>query len=366
MKSLIRTMVGLAAVTLAVGGLVAGQEGIEEIRGEGSAETTTGQAVTKKVVATPVVEAVSVAVPPEPASNVAPPGVSLPMTPPVPFDTGGMVTRRVVLGGGGRGRVLVVPTEEIKAEELADIRQDLCVMSHILDKKLSRREYNYIEGVFVDFGDFFSRGEQGTEVIYLQGYGALFLMSVNIPLSPAAKAEQEQGEQAEEAVDSEWQQAQEELSGKIQHPGPTAARQEYDPERLEELKKELVKTLKHAANIRNLKQDEWIIVTVSGGGQAGGGMFAYEFRTRSTPGSSSSVNRGKRGGSYGFGRGAGGGAAFGGGFGGGARSTMGFAGEGPATDVTLTIRVRKSDVDEFAKGALSLEQFQEKVKIVTY
>ncbi len=37
-----------------------------------------------------------------------------------------------------------------------------------------------------------------------------------------------------------------------------------------------------------------------------------------------------------------------------------------SSSTVLTIRARKSDVDDFAKGTLDLEQFQEKVKVLTY
>jgi hypothetical protein len=39
---------------------------------------------------------------------------------------------------------------------------------------------------------------------------------------------------------------------------------------------------------------------------------------------------------------------------------------GSASSTVLTIRVKKSDIDAFAKGDLDLEQFQKKVKIFTY
>jgi hypothetical protein len=39
---------------------------------------------------------------------------------------------------------------------------------------------------------------------------------------------------------------------------------------------------------------------------------------------------------------------------------------GSGSTTVLTIRVKKSDVDDFAKGELDFEQFQKKVDIFTY
>ena len=269
------------------------------------------------------------------------------------------VNRGRIAGRGRGSRVLVIPTEEAKPEQLAQITQDLRVMSHIFDKKVNSPKYT--GDVFVDFGDFFSRDKAATQAIYLEGYGLLFLMSVNFPLSGPPKAEEEQGKEAKEPVDTEWHQAQDELfSGKRRTTSTKSGQAEvYDSEKLEEFKKDLVKVLKHVANIRNLKENEWIIVTVSGGGQQGSEMFIYEMRKQIPSGLSPSDTGGGYVGSYGFGGGAGGGVAVGGG-------TMGFGGEGVSRGTVMTIRAKKSDVDDFAKGKLNFEEFQEKVKILTY
>ena len=70
-----------------------------------------------------------------------------------------------------------------------------------------------------------------------------------------------------------------------------------------------------------------------------------------------------------------GGGGFSGGMtmGGGMYGGMGgFSGEdyysetGSASTTVLTIRAKKTDVDNFAKGEFDFEQFQEKVEIFTY
>ena len=266
----------------------------------------------------------------------------------------------MLLEPSGQRDVLVIPSAEVKAEELAVIMEDMQVMSHILDRRFKGGQQ--VAGVFLDFGDFFGRESRVAQAIYLQGYGALFLMEGNFPLSPPPKEAETKAEKAQEPADTVWENAKQEMfspqeshSGPEFHPG-----QEYDAEKVEELKRDLVKALKHAANIRNLKADEWVILSVTGAGQQAGRVFGYEFG-KSVPRPTQPSGRGVYGG------GAGGFGGYGGGFGSGFGFGMGgFGGEGFPSSTVLTIRAKKSDVDAFAKGELDFEQFQKQVKIIMY
>jgi len=279
-----------------------------------------------------------------------PPRVSVPVAP---------------LAPSGQRNVLVIPSAEVKAEELAAIMEDMQVMSHILDKKF--KGSRQVGGVFSDFGDFFGRDSRVAQAIYLQGYGALFLMEGNFPLSHPPKGAETKAEKAQESADTVWESARQEMfspqessSGPAVHPG-----QEYDAEKVEELKRDLVRTLKHAANIRNLKADDWVILSVTGVGQQPGKTIKYQYEViRQQPqqpaqprSSSPKVGR-----SYGFG-GYGGGM---GGYGGFGFGMGGFGGEGLPSSTVLTIRAKKSDVDAFAKGDLDFDQFQKQVKIIMF
>jgi hypothetical protein len=53
-----------------------------------------------------------------------------------------------------------------------------------------------------------------------------------------------------------------------------------------------------------------------------------------------------------------------GGFGGGMMG--GYVGMGFPSSTILTIRAKKADVDEFARGELDFEEFQQTVEIFTY
>jgi hypothetical protein len=266
--------------------------------------------------------------------------------------------------------VLVVPAEEVKAEDLAEVTEDMKIMSHILDERF--KETRRVQGVFTDFGDFFGRDNRQTEATYLQGYGVLFSMEVNFAFSPPPKQQEQQAEQTDENVDSTWQKARQQVfsPGETRGPGGSDSAEEYNSQMVEELKRDLITTLKHAANIRSVQPDEWIILTVIGGGRQFGGVYGgggfmmggmggmYE----STPyGGASSGGMGGFGGGYSV---SGGSSGFGGGMGGGMGGFGGGTGVSAAT--VLTIRAKKTDIDAYAKDEQILEQFRRKVQIFTY
>ncbi|MEA3225226.1 MAG: hypothetical protein U9Q07_04685, partial [Planctomycetota bacterium] len=289
---------------------------------------------------------------------------------------------RPAIPSGAVGRkVLVIPAGEINAKELAETVEDMHVMSHILDEgfKAPRR----IQGLFTDLGDFFGRDSRGAEATYLQGVGVLFLMEVNFAFSPPPKKQAQEPTETTKAADSTWQKARREVLSPGM--GQEDLADDYDNQMVEELKRELIGAFKHASNIRNVKPDEWIILTVIGGqrqfgmgGMTGGGMGGMGGMS------------GGMGGSMGMGMGMGGGMS--GYSSGGGYATSGYGGAGgmmmggmasgmgnvygsmsPSHNTTafsastvMTIRAKKTDVDGFARGDLDFEQFQEKVTILTY
>jgi hypothetical protein len=233
-------------------------------------------------------------------------------------------------------------------------------------------------------------------------------MEVNVAFSPPAKAQEleQEPEESAEYVDPDWQRAKQKLfspKGSMRGIGGLAE-QESGLLKIEELKTELIKTLKHAANIRNMKPDEWVILTVIGKGRQSGEFYEEYYRSAAPRSRTSTYGRSSSGGGGGYGysapggsvsysrgksSGGGGGGMVGGmpmgmgGYGGGygmeydemggmeyGDGSMEYGedyGEMPSPSVTvLTIRTKKSDVDAFAKGELDFEQFQQKVQIFTY
>jgi hypothetical protein len=273
-------------------------------------------------------------------------------------------------------KVLVVPSTEINPKDLTELIEDMQIMSHILDERF--KETRRVQGVFTDFGDFFGRDNRQTEATYLQGYGVLFSMEVNFAFSPPPKQQQQQAEQTDEQVDSTWEKAKQQVfsPGESRGAGGPDSSEEYNSQMVEELKRDLITTLKHAANIRGVQPDEWVILTVIGGGRQGGGGFGGGgFMMGGMGGMYGGVSsRGFGSASYGVSGGYGGGMAggmggFSGGYsssGGGGFSSSGFGGAGVSQTTVLTIRAKKSDIDAYAKDEKIFEQFRRKVQIFTY
>lgn len=244
---------------------------------------------------------------------------------------------------GGSGPVFVIPTSEMKAEDLVTIMEDMRVMSRIFDKKLGLSPAGIFPGTGFDFSFFGPHSARSTEAIFLQGYGALFLMKVDFPLSPPTKEEEEAEEEPKEHIDELWKETRQE----IYEPADAGRRrtdeeeEEYDEEKVEEMKETLIKALKHATNIRNLKADESVILTVAGSGDSsnitsvaitGSNQIFVKDKDKKmkivTPTSLSDL--------------------------------------GASSPTVMTIRVKKSDVDAFAKGKLDFDKFRQKVQIFTY
>ena len=268
-------------------------------------------------------------------------------------------------------KVLVVPAAEVKAQDIAEITEDMKIMSHILDERF--RETRRIQGVFTDFGDFFGRDNRQTEATYLQGFGVLFSMEVNFAFSPPIKPQGRQAEQTDEPVDSTWEKAKQQMfsPGDPRRSRGSRPSEEYNSQMVEELKRDLITTLKHAANIRGLLPDEWIILTVIGSGRQAGGLGGG-FMMGGMGGMYGGTSSGGMMGGMGAGMGSSGGGGMsggmmGGGMGGGMMGGMSGPGTMSVSAATvLTIRAKKSDVDAFATGEQDFEQFRRKVRIFTY
>ena len=260
------------------------------------------------------------------------------------------------------GKALVIPTADIGAEEVARIGEDMQVMSHILVKSAATAMAQ-AEQFLAEFGDLLTSDRGSPQAIYLQGYGALFIIETDIILSPPEGMEAPDPAPPEKEVDKTWQQARDELFSPEHTRRRSQLPEKYDSRRVEALKREIVKSLKHAANIRQLQQNEWVVVTVTNGRRSGGNAGGYGFfEYYSTNTGRSTAYGGQGGGGFGGAAGFGGG----GGLGGGAGRGAALGGAGAARATVMTIRAKKPDVDDFAKGKVDFEKFRQKVQIFTY
>ncbi len=242
------------------------------------------------------------------------------------------------------GAVLVIPSTEMKSEEILAIMEDTSIMSRIFDKNLGQQRLTATStGVFFDrnsdpWSEVFVGRSHATQAIYLEGFGSLFLIGVDFPLSPPPKVQQEK---PDEGVDAVWRDTRRE----IYSPGDTSRRvkvqpqRDYDAERVQDLQKTIIKTLKHAANIRGLKTDEWVTVVVRSSTPAV--IITSAIVTRSSGEKSPAASDVRT-------------------------SSVIPATEVPGQATFLTIRAKKSDVDSFAKDQLNYDQFSQRVQTVKY
>jgi len=214
------------------------------------------------------------------------------------------------------GAVLVIPAVDSN-EFVLTASKDLNIMCRVFDKELRLAgeisggshfdtDYYRYESQKLDLLTYaLGGGGRNTSCMYLQGYAAVFLMSVSFPLAPGPSDEKKEAEPNEPA-DVIWRQAEQELYGQLdaleKRDDPETI---YDAAKVSDFQTNLLKTFRHAANTRCLAPDEWVITVVCGPGDQGG------------------------------------------------------------APKMLVLRAKKSDIDSFLKGTLSLEQFREKVNVVT-
>jgi hypothetical protein len=264
----------------------------------------------------------------------------------------------VAYGAAERGEhALVVRSSETDPKTITDAAEDINVMGLILEKALYQsgdEEERQAMGIRLLTS---MSGSPARRSLEIEGYGAIFLLNVNFPLAgPAEKP----NEDKKEPSNSTWDEAKRELYGQSEgYPDVNMNRfpkEEYDPKRVEKLKDSLLEALKNAANIRGLKSDESVTVVVTS-----------HFSPHVGP---ARVLRGmqKNGTAAG---GYGGSGRFGGGGSGGGMAMNSFFVDGNTNaegqgESVLTIRARKSDIDIFAKGKLTMDDFRKKASVLIY
>jgi hypothetical protein len=272
---------------------------------------------------------------------------------------------RAVLPGPA-GNVFVIPTAAVVPQMVSETAEDLRIMLQIFRDKLS--EPRLVRGAFVDFGDFFGDRGRTLEAFYLQGSAAVFVLEMDAPFSFAPP--QPSGEQAaSEDVDPVWQRARQKI---YSPPDLTRRGRPGTTERMDfqQFKEDLLQTLRHAANLRHVEPNEAVILTIiardesavwaapAGAGGTYGGAQGMWFEGSSYSTSSSSFGPGG-GTTYADSATRSSGSAA-------DRGRLGRRPPGSAAATVLTIQLKKADIDAFAQGDLSFEQFQQRVKMFMY
>jgi hypothetical protein len=189
-------------------------------------------------------------------------------------------TVRIDAAGPNTSRLLVVPAADATGDQVALIREDLTIMSRLLQKTASPDGHSASRFRF-DFGDLRLGGRADLDALYLDGYGAVFLLSVDYPLSSPAADEPKKAE-AKEKKDEAWEKARREVAGKGEpeelddDADPTEEPRGFDGSKVDRLKQRILGALRSAANIRGLKPQDHVVVQVSGkGGKRSKAVIAH-------------------------------------------------------------------------------------------
>lgn len=246
----------------------------------------------------------------------------------------------LIEGGLANSRTLLVPADDASPEQIGRLREELAIMGRIFTKAADPEGAKH-GGFRFNFGGLgFGQGGE-LDALYLDGYGAVFPLEVDFPLVDTPKFTEKKTEPKPDK-DATWEKTRRELAGGHEDEpeealdlggdsGPTP----YDADKVAALRKRLTEAFRHAANLKSVKPDEQIVVQVSGpAGQVGHvsrkivtKVVAYAKSGDDLQMLGSPEDRG-----------------------------------GPVRQ-QLTLRAKKSDVDAFAVGKLSPEDFGRKLKI---
>jgi hypothetical protein len=272
---------------------------------------------------------------------------------------------------GGPGRTLMIRSGEGEPGTQAALEEDMAVMAHIFDKAIAEKVGpGNRERTAMGINVFFGPNADSIRNLYLDGYGAVFTLRVNFPLLAPPKVSEEPKEKP--AATSEWDEAKRELysrdegSGRsipprtIRFPSSSEPGEEYSEQKVTQLKDALLESLKSATNIRNLKSEDSITLCVFGGATMGQVVVRPAAPVRTVPPAGGVTGEGGTSGTAAPVNPPAPPQAMSGFF----ASSRG--GGMPARGSILTIRVKKSDVDSFAKGKLDLDQFRKKASMTIY
>jgi hypothetical protein len=244
------------------------------------------------------------------------------------------------------GRTLVLPSGAADAREnMGNAEEDLNVMARILEKALAagaETDDRRAMGIAIS-----SLGSppSAPRNLYLEGYGAVFFLDVSFPLLPPPKKSEEA--RAKAPVSSEWEEARRELdAARSPEPRVTGVFRnslrggaEYDSDKVDRLKDDLLESLRNASHIRDLKPEESVTVVVTGTS----GIRAQRFVARKGGGEGRNARNGVE--EY---------------------HHEAARAPGARGETTMTVRVKKSDAEAFAAGKLNLEEFRKRATVRTY
>jgi hypothetical protein len=270
--------------------------------------------------------------------------IALPTPAPTPKIRIPSFTNGMFGSSGSVGSILVIPSEQMSTEDILAMNEDITVMSRIFRQQLDQETsigfgYGSRGGMYFDFDPFASLHRGLAEAMYLEGYGALFLIKVDFPLSPPEQEVEQEEQTEQEDVDPVWEQTKRDIYEPQQvserRRRASESEQQYDAEKVENLKATLIKALKHASNIRGLQQNESVILAIIGSGEPPHSHAVIVSQKVTVNGKKTNVI-----------------------------GTPTSVEAGIPSPMMLVIRAKKSDIDDFANDDINLEQFRERVQIL--
>jgi hypothetical protein len=258
----------------------------------------------------------------------------------------------------GMVQPLIVRTSEPESGTVSNIQEDLTVMSRILTKTIERH-FGRDSAMGIELSTL--SAARRPQSMYLEGYGAVFLVNVRFPLVPPPAKDEEKGEKG---ADSTWEKTKQELYGTGAGDGVqrlwmvntvNAPALEYNVEQVDNLKSVLLESLKNAANIRSVKPEESITIVAIGNRAANATVRVKHAPKKSATNLEENADEpttkpAKKPATA-------------------TRRVDVYTKDGgrlSARESTLTVRVKKSDVDAFAKGTLDMDELKKRASISAY
>jgi hypothetical protein len=148
------------------------------------------------------------------------------------------------------------------SDAIAGMEEDLAIMTHIIDRALERMGQD-VPDEKMGIKLYYSSGGKSVRALYLENFGPLFMVKVNFPVHAPATVETKEPEQPDE---SEWNEVRRRVRGEPEETRwvSSSSSVPYEAERVEGLKKQLVAALKNATNMKGVKPEEYVTVTVFG------------------------------------------------------------------------------------------------------
>ena len=246
---------------------------------------------------------------------------------------------------------LLIRTRDLDPEAQTELEEDLKVMARIVEKATQPETRRTPRAMGIDL--VFGPDQSPVHSLYLDGYGVLFMVNVGFPLLPLPAQAPENPEDPKSPVTSTWEQTRQELYGNPQPPEPVlplgwfgdpdTETLAYDAAKVDRLRQSLIEAIRNASNIRQLAPDESVTICVQGAPATPLLQVRRESTIEKPEGTARNVEVHQR------------------------FEKVLTSGERPdAHRAILTLQASKADIDRYARGELSLDQFRELTRSQLY